>query len=87
MLTYWSWTSGAALPADSGLPFGPLRYRAWTSGTEGVPPAVVVIPGGGSFVQERRLTVTELQRRKLQSEDELILFIAAASASIGLLDE
>ncbi len=82
---YWSWASGPALPADSGLPFGPLRYRAWTSGTE-IPPVAVVIPGGGTFVQERRLTVAELQRRKLQSEDELILFIAAASAAIGLLE-
>ncbi len=48
------------------------------------PPAIM---GGGVFRPERRLTVEEMERRKLQSEDELMLFIAAASASLGLLDE
>lgn len=42
MLTrYWQWTSAGA---DSGVPFGPLRYRQWTSATAGG--AVTSLPFG-----------------------------------------
>lgn len=42
MLTrYWQWTSAGA---DTSLPFGPLRYRQWTSSTAGG--AVTSLPFG-----------------------------------------
>lgn len=42
MLTrYWQWTSAGA---DSGVPFGPLRYRQWTSAPSGT--AVTSLPFG-----------------------------------------
>ena len=45
MLTrYWQWTSGAATPAESSLPFGPLRWRAWTS--QAADAAVAGLPFG-----------------------------------------
>lgn len=47
MLTrYWQWTSGPAAAADSGLPFGPLRYRAWTSAAVPTSPADSGLPFG-----------------------------------------
>lgn len=38
---YWQWTSAGA---DSGVPFGPLRYRQWTSSTGGG--AITSLPFG-----------------------------------------
>ena len=127
---YWSWTTGEAEPAESGLPFGPLRFRAWTDGeaaaaeaglpfgplrfrawtsasgelpgTSGIPfgplrfrawtngEDVVVIPptgiSGGSYRQPIRITVSELDRMRLQRDDELLLFIVSAAVACGLLD-
>lgn len=97
---YWSWTSGAAIPAESGVPFGPLRYRAWTSGTAvpaeaGLPfgplrfrawtsgTAVFVDHGGGTVI---RIPVSQLDRMRLERDDELLLFIASAAAACGLLN-
>jgi hypothetical protein len=44
---YWTWTSGPAAAAESGLPFGPLRFRAWTSSDDVVEPPVVDLPAVG----------------------------------------
>lgn len=47
MLTrYWQWTSAPATPSAAGLPFGPLRYRAWTSAPSVVTPAASGLPFG-----------------------------------------
>lgn len=47
LIRYWTWTSGSSSPATSSLPFGPLRYRAWTSqDTTPVTPAVTGVAFG-----------------------------------------
>jgi len=42
LVLYWTRTSGEALAgnATSSLPFGPIRFRGWTSGDEVEPPVV-----------------------------------------------
>ena len=83
MLTrYWQWTSGAATPAESSLPFGPLRFRAWTGGAAEPPPTDGGFYGGGAV----RLRVDPLIRLRLQRDDELVAFVAAAAAAAGLLN-
>lgn len=78
------WTSAAAspgTPAITGIPIGPLRVRAWTSAAL-VP---VVVQGGGAG--PIRIPVdNRLERLRLQRDDELMTFVAAAAASLGLLD-
>lgn len=81
-LRYRAWTSGAAAAAESGLPFGPLRYRAWTSGAA-IPP---VDHGGGGFFKPIRIPVSQLDRMKLERDDELLLFIAAAAVATDMLN-
>jgi hypothetical protein len=78
-LRYRAWTSGVADAAAAGLPFGPLRYRAWTSGTA----LVVIDHGGGTII---RIPVSQLDRLRLQRDDELLLFIAAAAVATGMLN-
>lgn len=47
---FWRWTSAPApgTPATTGIPFGPLRWRAWTSAPAVSPatPAITGIPFG-----------------------------------------
>lgn len=47
LIRYWTWTSTPSSPATSSLPFGPLRFRAWSnpSGTP-VTPAVTGLAFG-----------------------------------------
>jgi hypothetical protein len=85
MLTrYWQWTSGPAAPAESGLPFGPLRFRAWTSGD-----AVVVTPPvvdyGGNGYPTYRITVPDYLRL-LKLEDEELLWILVTSVATDNLN-
>ena len=47
MLTrYWQWTSAQGQPAASGVPFGPLRFRAWTSPAAAPASGVTGLPFG-----------------------------------------
>ncbi len=102
MLTrYWSWTSGPATGADAGLPFGPLRYRAWTTTppaaalpfgplryrawTSGAEVAPVIVTGPGGG-SAIRIPVDALTRARLQRDDELILFVIAGAVATGILN-
>ena len=63
------------------LPFGPMRFRAWTSGDEGPPEPPVTHPGGGSGFLPGRLPLSRedfLRMRRIQ-DDELLMWIVAAS--------
>ena len=81
-LRWRAWTSQAADAAVAGLPFGPLRFRAWTSGAAEPPPPDGGVFGGGAV----RLRVDPLIRLRLQRDDELVAFVAAAAAAAGLLN-
>jgi len=81
-LRFRAWTNGAASAVASGLPFGPLRFRAWTSAVAVVP--VPVDQGGG--YGRIRIPVDRLHALRLERDDELMAFIASASAALGLLD-
>lgn len=100
MLTrYWQWTSGPANAAESGLPFGPLRYRAWSWLPESGLPfgplryrpwtsgAAVVPPvidtGGGGFRVPIDDRLDRLHRLRLQRDDELLLLVVAAFVTIN----
>ncbi len=87
-LRFRAWTSAPATtaPGQTCIPFGPLRFRAWTNGED-----VIVVPpvdqGGGGFVRHRPFTINlDGHRNRLLRDDELILFIAAASVAGDLLD-
>ena len=96
MLTkYWQWTS-AESTVDSGVPFGPLRFRAWTSvapasdAVSSIPfgplrfrswtSATLAVGGGGGV----RFRVAD-ERLRVPSplrDDDLVLFVAAAFVTI-----
>jgi len=42
---FWTWTDSAVTPAVTGVPVGPLRFRAWTDQT-GAISAVTGVPFG-----------------------------------------
>jgi hypothetical protein len=81
LIRYWLWTSSSA-PATSGLPFGPLRYRAWTSGTAIIVPAPV--DHGGNGPPMLRITVPDYLRL-LQLDDEELLWLVVTSAATDIL--
>ena len=64
------------------MPFGPLRFRQWTSG-EATPPQPPQVGYGGGPV---RLRVDPLIRMRLERDDEVVAFVVAAAAAAGLLD-
>ena len=79
MLTrYWQWTSAQAQGnAVTSLPFGPLRFRAWTSASA-TPP---VDHGGGG--RPIRIPVDDRRERfALQRDDELLRMVAAAFVTL-----
>lgn len=81
LIRYWQWTSPPS-PAVTGVPFGPLRYRAWTTGGAViVPPIVVEGPFGTPSVFRIDLAG---YRRILRDDDEIVAFLAALLASGAL---
>jgi len=82
---YWRWTNDPAeLPAVTSLPFGPLRYRAWTNGSLDIPPVPPTLPlsGGGARPFVFRVDASY----RLLEDDEIMIIVIASAAASGLLN-
>lgn len=82
-LRYRQWTSATAGGAVTSLPFGPLRYRAWTNGVEPEPPQPEPTPGGRRGEPFLRLDLAKYELIE-RDDTEIVAFLASLLASGAL---